>query len=70
MSAIKNKNSVSEKIVLQMIDVSSKMLYNEVKAEQEFVTMINATISHELRNPLNSLVGQINQLQNMIKEYN
>lgn len=39
------------------------MLYNEVKAEQEFLTLINATVSHELRNPLNSLIGQITSMQ-------
>jgi len=45
-----------ERFLLQIIDVSDKMLYNEVKAEQSFLTLINATVSHELRNPLNSLV--------------
>ena len=49
----------SEKILLQIIDVSDKMLYNEVKAEKSVHTIINATVSHELRNPLYSLVSQI-----------
>jgi len=40
-----------------MIDVSDKILYNEVKAEKQFLTLINATVSHELRNPLNSLIS-------------
>ena len=42
-----------------MIDVSDKMLYNEMKAEQSFLALINATVSHELRNPLTSLNAQI-----------
>jgi len=33
------------------------MLYGEVKAEQTFLSLINAAVSHELRNPLNSLIG-------------
>jgi CheY-like chemotaxis protein len=37
--------------------MSDKMLYNEIKAEKSFLTLINAAISHELRNPLNSLIG-------------
>ena len=48
-----------QRVMLQFIDVSSRMLYNEVKAKQEFLTLINATVSHELRNPLTSLLTQI-----------
>ena len=48
-----------KKILVQLIDVSDKMLYNEVKAEQQFVALINAAISHELRNPLNSIITEI-----------
>ena len=50
-------SSESQKMLIQLIDVSDKILYNESKAEQSFITLINAAISHELRNPLNSLVG-------------
>jgi signal transduction histidine kinase len=46
-----------QKILIQIIDMSDKILYSEAKAEQSFLTLINAAISHELRNPLNSLVG-------------
>lgn len=35
------------------------MLYNEVNAEQKFKTLMNAAISHELRNPLSALIGGI-----------
>ena len=45
------------KLLLQIIDVNDKILYNEAKAEKSFLTLINAAISHELRNPLNSLMG-------------
>ena len=43
------------KTLIQIIDMSDKMLYNEVKAEQSFLTLINATVSHELKNPLGSI---------------
>ena len=43
--------------------MSDKILYSEAKAEQSFLTLINAAISHELRNPLNSLVGQMNSMK-------
>ena len=38
--------------------MNNKVLYNEVKAEKSFLTLINAAVSHELRNPLNSLINQ------------
>lgn len=54
--------------MLQIIDMSDKMLYNEVKAEQSFLTLINATVSHELRNPLASLIGQRDTLTDLVKD--
>ena len=53
-----NEETIGFKTLIQIIDMSDKMLYNEVKAEQSFLTLINATVSHELRNPLASLIGQ------------
>ena len=38
--------------------MDNKVLYNEAEAEKSFLTLINAAVSHELRNPLNSLVNQ------------
>ena len=43
------------------------MLYNDVKAEQSLLTLINATVSHELRNPLSSMVSQINRMKVFLK---
>ena len=37
--------------------MDNKVLYNETKAEKAFLTLINAAVSHELRNPLNSLIN-------------
>ena len=55
------------KTLVQIIDMSDKMLYNESKAEQSFLTLINATVSHELRNPLASLIGQRDTLKGLLK---
>ena len=46
------------------------MLYNEVKAEKSFLTLINAAVSHELRNPLNSLIGQVSSMIKFFADFN
>ena len=43
--------------------MSDKMLYNEAKAEQSFATLMNAAVSHELRNPLSSLISGIETMK-------
>ena len=55
--------------MVQVIDVSDKLLYNEMKAEQNLLTLINATVSHELRNPLNSLIGQICSMEGFFGKF-
>lgn len=45
------------------------MLYSEVKAEQSFLTLINAAVSHELRNPLTSLIGQIDSMKGFFDNF-
>ena len=65
----KTNGKVSDKIVLQIIDMSDKMLYNEFKAREQFITLINAAVSHELRNPLNSLIGQIESMMGFLKNF-
>jgi signal transduction histidine kinase len=61
---IKINKVQTKKMIVQLIDVSDKILYNEVKAEQTFLTLINAAVSHELRNPLQSLMTLIYDLKN------
>ena len=48
--------------------MSDKLLYNETKAEKQFLIMMTATISHELRNPLSSLTGQMQELEMLLDE--
>ena len=45
------------------------MLYNEVKTQKLLLTLINATVSHELRNPLNSMIGNIIAMEEHYKEF-
>jgi signal transduction histidine kinase len=52
-----SRRNQGSKTLVQILDMSDKMLYNEVKAEQAFLTLINAAVSHELRNPLSSLIS-------------
>ena len=33
-------------------------MYGQSKAKSEFLSLINASVSHELRNPLNSIAAQ------------
>lgn len=46
------------KKMIQIIDFSSKILYSQEQAKSEFHAIINACVSHELRNPLNSISAQ------------
>ena len=50
--------------MIKIIDVSDSVHYGATKEQNELLSLINATVSHELRNPLNSIVAQ-----NEIKEH-
>ena len=43
--------------MISVIDTSHEVLRENEKAHNELLIMINATVSHELRNPLNSIVA-------------
>ena len=47
-----------KRTMLQIIDISANILYDKVKAMNQFQALINACVSHELRNPLNSIIAQ------------
>ena len=44
--------------MLSLIDISKSIMYEDVTAQNEFLAITNATVSHELRNPLNSIKAQ------------
>lgn len=43
--------------MLQLIDISAQVMYEKQKSLNNLLTLINATVSHELRNPLNSIIA-------------
>ena len=46
-----------EKVMLQFIDISKSILYDNQRAQNQALELINAQVSHEMRNPLNSIVA-------------
>lgn len=44
--------------MLQIINISDSILYSQSKVENQFLGLINACVSHEMRNPLNSIIAQ------------
>ena len=47
-----------QKSMIQIIDISSTIWFDQSKEEKDLLSLINATVSHELRNPLNSIIAQ------------
>jgi signal transduction histidine kinase len=43
---------------MQIIDMSGQILINIRNGEKKLLSLINATVSHEMRNPLNSIYSQ------------
>ena len=53
--------------MVQITDVSSQILYDQEKAQNKLLSMINACVSHELRNPLNALLASNEQKRMLFK---
>ena len=52
-------NNDKESFILCIVDLAMKnSTDNSNQGEREIVNLINSTISHEMRNPLNIVVGQ------------
>lgn len=49
--------------LIQIIDVSHKIYYLDMRSQQQISSVMNAMVSHELRNPLNSMVSQLLKLE-------
>jgi len=72
---ISNLEDDQKSIMIQIIDVSKEILYDKEKAHTELLNLINATVSHEMRNPLNSIHSQnienkalYDELEELIKD--
>ena len=47
--------------------MSHKMFYTEIKERESVLEMINATVSHELRNPIFAIFDQLGKISVLIK---
>ena len=52
-----------DKTMIQIIDASQQVKEIETQNDNDFLKMINATVSHELRNPLSSILCQSQTLE-------
>ena len=44
--------------MIKIINVSNSVILSQEKSQNELMSLINATMSHELRNPLNYMCAQ------------
>ena len=44
--------------LIKIIDVSNEILYERASGERNLMSLINVTVSHEMRNPINSIKSQ------------
>ena len=44
--------------ILQIVDISHTILYDQSQAKNDLLSLINACVSHEMRNPLNAIIAQ------------
>lgn len=47
-----------ESQIMKIINVSNQILFDKAKGEKKLLALINATVSHEMRNPLNAIYSQ------------
>ena len=40
---------------IKLIDISQKILFDSIAIERKYMAYMNSTVSHEMRNPLNSI---------------
>lgn len=43
--------------MVEFVDISHNILHHKAKQENRFLSMVNAFVSHELRNPLQSIIA-------------
>ena len=55
----------SKNVVLEIADISQKVLLDMARGERRLLTLINATVSHEMRNPVNSIHVQVLEMGNL-----
>mmetsp|Transcript_11652 Transcript_11652/g.17700 ORF Transcript_11652/g.17700 Transcript_11652/m.17700 type:complete len:170 (-) Transcript_11652:811-1320(-) len=53
--------------MIKIIDVSKEVLYDKSKELNERLTLIHATVSHELRNPLNVIMAESTSIKTIFE---
>jgi signal transduction histidine kinase len=43
--------------------MTASVMFNIAQGEKQLLSIVNATVSHEMRNPINSISNQILQLK-------
>ena len=59
--------SSKEFSVLQIYDISTAIRFQKLSGEKVTLQNVNATVSHEMRNPLNSIMAQNMKMQDLVK---
>ena len=62
-----NKDNDSQ-IMIQLVDISQNLELDQKVMENEMLQIVNATTSHELRNPLSSMIAQNTKKEELYKE--
>ena len=66
---IKKQTFDQNKELLQIIDISNEIMCHRMNGEKKLLSLINATVSHEMRNPLNSIHSQILKQNQILDEF-
>ena len=43
------------RVIITLIDYSAEVKHKKARTEKLIMSMVNATVSHDIRNPLNSI---------------
>ena len=54
--------------MLQIVDISQSLILDQKLIENEMLGILNATVSHELRNPISSIIGQNTKKEALCKK--
>ena len=64
------EDEISPSFVLCFIDQTQKVLAdNSIKGERQLVALINSTISHEMRNPLNVVINECKIIKILCEQF-
>ena len=55
-------------MILLLFDTSAKVMYENARTEKMIQSVINATVSHEIRNPINAIQSQNAMLEMLNKK--